>query len=334
MKITELQKGVSVIICSFNGADKLPTTLQHLINQRTNNNINWEVIFIDNNSNDGSLKVVEEYWKDQDSKVPIRLLNESTPGKYYALTRGINKAKYTYFIVCDDDNWLSEDYIERAYRSLEENPCIGALGGRSIAVLENRDSEIPLWLTKDQERYALGVQGEKSGNITYRKFIWGAGMVSHVTLYRNFYALYPSLFIKDAQNKSHFIAEDTEYCLRLILRGYHLFYDKDLILQHFVPNDRLTEDYNIKLNKRIEESFDIIDKYIQSAKIFGSVSYSKVNRLRLKILTPIRLFLAKNKKSKIKHNTLFQLLFNSPTDIELKKILNFISDNRLPRIRK
>lgn len=326
MANTELKKGVSVIICSFNGAKKLPNTLQHLINQRINNNINWEIIFVDNNSNDDTLEVVKNYWRQQKSDIPIRIITETKAGKYYALTRGVNEAKYNYFIVCDDDNWLSDDYIERAFHTLEQNPSIGALGGKSIAEFESNNTETPKWFTDDQERYAIGKQGIKSGLITHRKFIWGAGMVSHVSLYKEFYSHYPSLLLK---NEGHFIAEDTEYCLRLILRGYHLFYDDDLSIKHFVPMERLSKEYNTILNRKIEESFEIIDIYLFATKIYGSLANSKLDFYRLKLLTAIRLITSKQKNRR-KHKILSQLTSNKVIDNNIKEIKKFSTDPRLP----
>lgn len=325
MQIKELQKGVSIIICSYNGAKKLQPTLEHLTNQRVSENINWEVIFIDNNSTDNSLELVDNFWKKNGRQIPIKVINEPKSGKYYALTRGVNEARYTYFITCDDDNWLSEDYVERAYNILEQDPYIGAVGGQSIANFESTNIEIPDWFIKDQERYAIGKQGEKSGVITSRKFIWGAGMVSHVSLYKRFYKNYPSLLIN---NKGHFIAEDTEYCLRLILRGYQLFYDESLIIKHFVPNERLTKEYNNHLNKNIKESYEILDFYLYALRIYGALADSKFSINRLKILTPIRFVISKKEKKR-KHAILHQLLTNNTKNSIIREIKRFATDTSI-----
>lgn len=332
----ELEKGISVIICTYNGADKLPATLDHLRLQSVPASIPWEVIVVDNCSTDGSTAVANRYQKEFGMAVPLRVLSEPQPGKYYALTRGINAARYSYFIVCDDDNWLAKDYIDRAFNILDRNSAIGAAGGQSFPVFENEHTKIPDWIHKDRERYAIGVQGTASGDVTSRKFLWGAGMVSRVELYRSFFDKYPSLFVRYGRDEGHFVAEDTEYCLRLILRGYALYYDQDLTLQHFAPNERLTEAYHFQLNQRIDDSFDLIDKYLQATKLFGRLAYSKLNMLRLKLLTPLRVITAMDRKKKRKHKILLQLMYGRGRgpDQAVDEIRNFAMDDSLPSISR
>ncbi|MGO3307207.1 MAG: glycosyltransferase, partial [Sphingobacterium sp.] len=57
-----LTPGVSIIICTYNGAQKLPKTIQALADQNVPDNIPWEIIFVDNNSSDNSQTVAKMNW--------------------------------------------------------------------------------------------------------------------------------------------------------------------------------------------------------------------------------------------------------------------------------
>ncbi|MFD1769667.1 glycosyltransferase [Sphingobacterium suaedae] len=328
------KNGVSIIVCSYNGSHKLRPTLTHIAKQNLQSGCPVELIYIDNASTDGSIDTVRETWaKVGRDSIPLKVYVENKPGKYFALQTAIRHASYAFFIICDDDNWLAPDYVDRAYRSLVSNHQIGALGGRTFPAFADPQQEIPDWFVKDAQRYAIGSQGDKTGDVTKRKQLWGAGMVSRTHLYRSFYDTHPSLFLRENDQSGHFVAEDTEYCLRLILRGYQLHYDKDLILQHFVPSERLVRSYNESLNQKIEDSFMIIEKYNLATKLYGEIAYDKINKLRLKLLTPIRLLMARSLKSKARNQTLFRLLFPSwsKKDHVIEEIRSFAHDTKLPR---
>lgn len=329
-----LTSGVSIIICSHNGEQKLKPTLEHIAAQKIPPNCLAEVIYVDNASNDNSVDVVQSIWtKIGPPHIPIKIIKENKAGKYFALQTAVAHAGYSYFIICDDDNWLVSDYVARAYTLLNNDSEIGAVGGLSVAVFEDANTDLPDWFCENTQRYAIGAQGEKSGDVSRRKQLWGAGMASRTALYRIFYEKHPSLFISLKEETGHFVAEDTEYCLRLLLRGYKLFYDDSLVLQHFVPKERLSLAYNKKLKERIESSFDIIERYNLATKCYGRTAYDTLNIIRLKLLTPILLFFTKTPKRRRKNQLLKKLLFptKSGRDLIMEKIRLFATDSDLPR---
>jgi len=46
--------GISVLVCTYNGAKRLEKTLAHLAAQVTNSTVEWEIILVDNNSTDNT----------------------------------------------------------------------------------------------------------------------------------------------------------------------------------------------------------------------------------------------------------------------------------------
>lgn len=331
-EIKTLEAGISVILCTYNGADKLPQTIKALAQQQVPPEIPWEIIFIDNNSSDNSSEIATASWEALSEKldVPFISLSETIPGKYYALNKGLRNAKFSYFIIVDDDNWLNPNYVAQAFKSIDGRPEIGAIGSRTEAAFEADNPRDQVWLNKKPERFAIGEQGS-DGDVTYRKHLWGAGLVSRTELYLRIYDKYPS-FLIDYSTKNILVVEDTEYCLRLILRGFRLYYASELKLFHFVPNERLTKEYWTKLNSNIDRSFEVIDVYYMAVKVYSDKYKNPLLLLRLKLLTHLR-FRTRTGIKKQRQRILLGLLFpesayNTPL---IDAVRRFIQDDELPR---
>lgn len=92
-----VNSGVSVIIPTFREVENIPHILKRLDALRQNQDIDLEVIFSDDNSNDGSVEAVEAYGADW-ARILVRTEN---PGLSPAVIDGFNAAKHP-LIVCMD----------------------------------------------------------------------------------------------------------------------------------------------------------------------------------------------------------------------------------------
>lgn len=235
-----IKEGISVIICCYNSAERLPETLKYLALQQIPPDTSWEIIVVDNASVDDTMKVAREQWNTYTVPyVNFKTLEELRPGKNHALETGIINAAYELILICDDDNWLRDDYIDRALRIMRSAPAIGAAAGQSVAVT---DGAIPDWFETVQYSYAVGKQSETTGYIDKKKTLWGAGMVFKKALYNRVYLNSPS-FLTGPKANTLARGEDVEFCMRLRILGYDLYYDEDLFFKHYMPQERLTSAY-------------------------------------------------------------------------------------------
>ena len=302
-----MEKGITVIICTYNGASRLSETLNHLAAQSIPENLAWEIILVDNASTDGTSAIATEIWGKHNVKdVSLNIINETTPGKLFAFRKGITHAKYEYFIICDDDNWLSPDYVNLAFSILDKDPKIGAAGGKAIAVTEG-GAELPEWFEEAKEGYAVGEQAKNTGFDTRRDSLWGAGLASRTQLYLDTYKTFPSLLIND-DNKKILTAEDTEYCLRIVLKGYKLYYDSNLSLKHYITAGRLTLDYKNNLYNNFINANSIMEDYYLALKFGPNGPLNLFNKIRLTIITPIRYIFSSGKKQSKQRKILSYLL--------------------------
>ncbi|OUJ73152.1 glycosyltransferase [Hymenobacter crusticola] len=236
-------RGVSVIICCYNSAKKLPQTLKHLADQQVDSNVEWELIIVNNNSKDQTVAVVQEEWAKYTSSVTCTIVNESKPGLSFAREAGVNKARYDILIFCDDDNWLNSNYVQTAYGIMQDNSYFGIVGGNNTAVAE---SDFPSWFEELKSEYACGTQGDKDG-VTKRFYIWGAGMVIRKKIFEELKEKQFTSQLSDRKGVELSSGGDSEICFGAILLGYELAYSSKLQLKHFMSSDRLQWSYVVRL---------------------------------------------------------------------------------------
>lgn len=239
--MNHIPEGVTVLICSFNGAKNLPATLACLAAQQVGTSLDWEVLVVNNASSDNTREVA----LGAQSIVPVsvRVLDEPVKGKDQALYTGIRQACYSYVLVCDDDNWLAADYVRVAFDIMNGHPRIGMLGGRGVPVFEKSP---PSWFFQFESYYATGRQGRHRGElratVDFGGYLWGAGSVIRKEAFLRLeeagferlltYTQYPE-----------YRCEDLELCLAIKMAGYKLWYDDRLVFQHYIPAQRLDWSY-------------------------------------------------------------------------------------------
>ena len=322
-----MYKGISVIICTYNGAKRLPDTIKHLALQSAVSKINFEIIVVDNASTDTSASIATEEWNKYNiSGVSLRIIYQSKPGKIHALEKGIEEAKFEYVIICDDDNWLATEYLEKVYAVLDNDPKIGAVGGTGIPVAETGD--IPDWFYEFEEGYACGKQGFSSSDVSLRGHLWGAGLGTRKLHYQQMYKNFPS-FLTGRHGDQLTAGEDAEYCQRLILKGYTLYYSEELLFHHFMPNARLSLAYKEKLFAGFNESNKVLNKYYLCNQIINKCKKNKLERPRLLITSFFRMLFARSLQDRKKQMDIFVFLFpfSIKPDSIISKIKKFHAAN-------
>lgn len=260
---------LSVIICCYNGKERLRKTIEHLALQKTN--LQREYVLVDNASTDGSADYVESLWREFSPNVPLRVVNERQPGLVYARMAGVRTAKGKYVVFCDDDNWLREDYVQIAFKLMEQMPYVGVLGGQSVLA---PDIEAPVWWEKQQGNYAVGKQLPQTGIANERGFVYGAGMVTRTELARKvFDNRYPFL-LTGRKGDMCLSGEDWEYCTRMRMMGYDIYYSEDLFYWHDVDPKRLTSEYLSGLLNSFASGAVIQEKY-EYARRFTNVCWQE-----------------------------------------------------------
>lgn len=284
MPLKNLDKpGISVVICCYNSAGRITPTLEHLSRQ-INTNFPWEVVIIDNNSNDGTGDAALSLWKKLRCEAPLRVIAEPRPGTMYARRTGIEEAAFRYLLYCDDDNWLNENYLKTAHDIMVSDPNIAITGGMGILELEDKQNA-PFWVEQYKNNFGAGPQGKEDGDTTNVKgCLYTAGAIlDRVWLDRLFnYGFSSSL--KGRDGKSLVAGEDTElsYALRLI--GGKLYYSSKMHFRHYMPAKRMNWEYLKKLHGSFGYSDVLISPYADYLNRGKLMPLSKLIIRHLRIL--------------------------------------------------
>lgn len=116
-KIGDAQPSVSIIIPVFNVENYINQCVESIGAQTFKN---FEIIIVDDCSNDGTLKILESLH----NKYPnISIYKTDKPSGSPATGRniGLQKAKGDYILFVDGDDWLDSNYLELLYNSIKKN---------------------------------------------------------------------------------------------------------------------------------------------------------------------------------------------------------------------
>jgi hypothetical protein len=168
--------------------------------------------------------------------------------------------------MCDDDNWLAENYVTSAYEIMSEGPNIGALGGLGKLLFE---IDPPAWELSDI--FAGGTQGLQSGKVTENK-VYGAGCVIRNSAYQKLLRSGFKSLLTDRKSNELSSGGDYELCFALAIMGYDIWYDERLRFTHFITQERLSWDYYLRYAYESSKSFNVLSSYKMVA------SRAKINR--------------------------------------------------------
>jgi len=121
---------ITLVICTYNRRESLLDTLETVAAQRCD--VPWEVLVVDNNSDDGTTAAVSE--RAVRFPVPLRVLREERQGRSYALNRAIDSARGEILVFTDDDVALRTGFIA-THASAYRDSGVGGAGGRILPVM-------------------------------------------------------------------------------------------------------------------------------------------------------------------------------------------------------
>ncbi|MHA4843874.1 glycosyltransferase [Flavitalea antarctica] len=252
-------RGVSVIICCYNSSQRLPATFKHLLNQHIEGDFGWEIIVVDNASRDQTWEVAQSYKYLFHEKCLFTVVSETVPGLTNARKKGVAQATFDHILFCDDDNWLSEDYLAKCFSVMQTNPQIGVCGGRGIPVFE---TEKPIWFDDFQRPFAVGKSAGQTGCVESKSgFVTGAGMFLSRKAWNKIVEAGFESILSDRKGTDLSSGGDLEICFVFRMAGYQIYYIDEIYFQHFIPKERLSIEYLTRLHKGIGKANVFLSAY-------------------------------------------------------------------------
>jgi len=225
----------SVIVCTYNRAESLRDTLRALKAQQPAAGRKWEVVVVDNNSSDGTPRVVEEFQREWPT---LRYQFEGEQGLSHARNRGIAAARGNILLFTDDDVLPEPDWMEVTLAGLEKYRA-DACGGYIAPIWEVPP---PDWLT-DRFYGFLAVRTERSDDydiVSPSQAPYGANMAFRRNVFQTVGG-----FNTNRGRKGNVLAsgEDGELFERILRAGLKAVFLGQSRVHHKVESFRLTKRY-------------------------------------------------------------------------------------------
>ena len=263
MSTTHKLPSISVVICCYNSASRLTETLQHLQAQQVSPDLVWELIVIDNASTDDTAGVANEVWA-ANPVAPLRVVPEPTPGLSHARAKGAAEARHDIIALVDDDNWTPPNWLNTVAAIFRGEPYVGVVGGPTVEVCE---VEPPEWFHTFKGNYAVYALNSQGGVV--EQAVCGAGLCFRREAWEVLLAEGYSGILTDRKGKELSSGGDFETCAALHLAGWKIWYDPDLLIEHFIPAGRLDWDYLCRLNSGFGKQSIYLDAYHAVLPKFG-----------------------------------------------------------------
>ena len=228
---------LSFIIFTYNSSDLIERCLHHVKSAIEYFPIENEVLLVDNNSTDRTIDLVKKFEIENNFK--INIIKNPRQGLSFSRIEGIKLASKKFVCFIDDDNYISERWIETLVNIIhEQNPDV--IGCRTIGIA---DIPFPKWWKKHDCTYACGTRFKDTGflNNPLDK-LWGAGLVAR-TIFLKPALLNMDLLCTGRIGNKQMSGEDVEINYRMRLLGATFYNSNELYLQHHMRAGRLTKEH-------------------------------------------------------------------------------------------
>ena len=270
-------KKLSIIIISYNSEKYIGTCLESLKNCGV---VNYEIIVVDNNSEDKTAQIVQNYKMTIDHIIFVQ--NKNNFGFAKACNQGVKMAKGKYILFLNPDTIVQPGALKILVNNIEKNPDIGVIG--------------PMLLNPDRSlQYSIGkyptIVNIIADRIPIINKIFYTEQIRHKAFYS--YTREPdwicgaalmvrkSIFsaIGGFSQKYFMYGEDIDLCFNVKRSGYQIMYIPNAQIVHF--NDGRNQEKQLNKFINIRKGF----------LIFFRIHYSIQSYIVLKWLFIIEAFI-------------------------------------------
>jgi len=226
---------ISVVFSSFNGEGTLPAMLDSLVNMRKQIRCIWELIIVNNNSDDNTQKILGKYT----DLLPLKVINECRPGKNISLNRALEYVHGELIIFTDDDVIVDPDWLNNYELLMQQYPDVVVFGGAiSPFWLEKPDAvllkQIPIGIA-----FAVNHGNFENGYIEPDK-LWGPNMAIQRQLFDKGLRFDETI---GPSGSNYAMGSETDILMRIKLDGGQGFFSNDIKVQHIIRKHQLSLDW-------------------------------------------------------------------------------------------
>ena len=231
---------ISIIIPTYNRSFHISKTIDSFINQNYKLGI-FEIIIIDNNSNDNTQSVIEAYIKENKSNIHITYLSELRQGVHYARNTAVKSAKFELLYFTDDDMLADENLLSEIIKPFLFDKMVATTTGKVLPVWEKTP---PNWILKHFSNQYLSLLDTPDEFLITKKISF---------LYSCHQAIKKEVLIECEGYNPEYVKDrylgdgETGLNNKVKNRGYKFGFNASSIIYHLIPANRTTQKY---INRR------------------------------------------------------------------------------------
>ena len=238
------EKLISIIIPVYNGESTIKKCIESAISDKV------EIIIVDDGSKDGSLKICQEYEKNNNN---INVYHQENKGPAFARKLGIEKSSSKYVMFLDCDDYYEDGIYDRILEVIKKynSPDIIRFRYRKVSDGYNQYEYFP-----DPEKI---ISRKDFKELVYPMFFQGYMLNS---LWTNCVKreIFNKIVFLDTEEKLQF-GEDLIVNLRIFSNVRNVVFLKDILYNYIYNQDSTTNTKNTdKILKNLEDSIYIYTK--------------------------------------------------------------------------
>lgn len=223
-------------IPTYNGGKRLPELLSRLASQRGVSERSWEIIVVNNNSDDETddvLRGIQGRWTEGPE---LRHCLEPRQGTAYARIRAAQEARAPLIGFLDDDILPSIDWVAAAIAFGSDHPRAGAYGSRVRARFEVPP---PPGFEKIAPYFGLLNLGDEPRQFLSRDKVVPAGCATVVRALAWTESTRAAPLLTGPERDVRSAGEDIEPLIRMQQSGWEVWYNPRMEAEHLLPSRRL-----------------------------------------------------------------------------------------------
>ncbi len=212
---------ISVLLPCYNAAETLEEALQSLASQSMTD---FEVIMVDDGSEDDSLKILRR-WEKNDPR--FRIVSQAHQGIIPALNNGLAICQAPYVARMDTDDRVHPQRLARQFAFLNAHPDISVVGCLVTGFPQDK--------VRQGFRIYINWLNSLVSDAEIRREIFVESPLAHPSV-----TFHKEIVLQVGGYQEHSWAEDYDLWLRLYLKGVHFAKVPEVLLEWREHPDRLT----------------------------------------------------------------------------------------------
>ena len=239
---------VSIVIPTYNEAYTIYDKLNNVVNQEYSN---IEIIVIDGGSNDDTVKIINNYVKNNNIKLKLIIQNQRF-GKAYDLNIAFKKCCGDVIVMTDADSIWEKDALKNAILNFSDQK-IGAITGRQV--LLNPNQNIATRIEKNYRKY-------------YDILRIGESMLDSTPIFNGPMTCFRRSLTEYISNDS--MADDSELAIEIRKKGYKTIYDPDVVFYEYAPPS-----FKSRVLQKVRRGQGLVKLFLEEHRIMFNTHYGK-----------------------------------------------------------